>query len=224
MAEKIRVIVAEDFKLLCDDLCEYINEQSDMQVVGAAQSKAEVVKLAESTECDIILMDIEMETACSGIEAAEMILDQSPDQKLIFLTAHETDDMILTAMATGAVDYVVKGRSYDEILNHVRAAYNGKPMMEANIQQKIIHEYSRLRQSEHSLLFFIHNISQLTAAERDLIKLLLQDKSTREIAKIRSVEQVTVKTQIKSLLRKFHCRRTKEIVTLINELNIGHLF
>lgn len=224
MAEKIRVMIAEDFQLLCDDLCESINEQSDMQVVGCAYSKNGILKLADETDCDIILMDIEMETANSGIEAAEIIRDKKPDQKIIFLTAHETDNMIFTAMGTGAVDYIVKGLDYTGVLNHLRAADRGEPMMEANIQQRIIREYSRLRKSENSLLFFINNISQLTSAERQLIRLLLKGKSTRQIAEIRCVEQVTVKTQIKGLLRKFHCRRTKEIIQLIQGLNIAHLF
>jgi DNA-binding NarL/FixJ family response regulator len=195
-----------------------------MTVVGTAHSKEEIVKLSERIDCDIILMDIEMETLYSGIEAAEIIRDEKHDQKIIYLTAHDTDDMILTAMGTGAVDYVVKGQDYEEMARHIRAAYRGEPIMEVNIQQKIIQEYSRLRRSERSLLFFINNIAQLTPAERQLIQLLLKQKSAREIAEIRCVELVTVKTQIKSLLRKFQCRRTKEIVKLINELNIGYLF
>ena len=195
-----------------------------MAVVGIAHSKKEIVQLSDRIECDIILMDIEMETLHSGIEAAEIIRDKKTAPKIIYLTAHDTDDMILTAMGTGAVDYVVKGQDYEEILRHIRAAYRGEPIMEVNIQQKIIREYSRLRRSERSLLFFINNIAQLTPAERQLIQLLLKGKSAREIAEIRCVELVTVKTQIKSLLRKFQCRRTKEIVKLIHELNIGYLF
>ena len=65
---------------------------------------------------------------------------------------------------------------------------------------------------------------KLTAAERELVKLLLQDKKVKEIAAIRCVEVVTVKTQIKGLLHKFGCSRTKEIVQMIRELNISHLF
>lgn len=87
-----------------------------------------------------------------------------------------------------------------------------------------MNEYKRLQRSEQSLLFFINNVSQLTAAERELVRLLLEDKKVKEIAQIRCVEVITVKTQIKSLLRKFGCSRTKEIVTLIRALNLSHLF
>lgn len=220
----IRLMVAEDFQLLREDLCELLDAQPDMTVVGRAATGAEIVALAATEPCDIILMDIEMEQVNAGILAAERIHDSLPDQKIIFLTAHETDNMIITAMGTGAVDYVVKGCSDEQLLSHIRGAAAGRPIMEARIQEKIMREYSRLRRSERSLLFFINNISQLTATERELVKLLLQGKKVAEIAQVRVVEVVTVKTQIKSLLRKFGCSRTKQIVEMIEHLNISHLF
>ena len=97
-------------------------------------------------------------------------------------------------------------------------------MMNSKIQETILREYSRLRRSEQSLLFFINNVSQLTSAERDLVRLLLQDNKVNDIARIRCVEVVTVKTQIKGLLHKFGCSRTKEIVSMIRDLKIEHLF
>lgn len=224
MSEKIKIMVAEDFELLSEDLCDLINAQDDMEVVGVAATGNEIIRLAKENDCDIILMDIEMENIRAGITATEIILESKPKQKIIFLTAHETENMIFTAMDTGAVDYIVKGGSEEELLYHVRSAYKGKPVMEANIQAKIMHEYSRLRRSERSLLFFINNVSQLTKAERELIHWLLQGKKVNEIAKLRCVEPITVKTQIKGLLRKFGCTRTREIVRMIRELNLDYLF
>ena len=92
------------------------------------------------------------------------------------------------------------------------------------VQNLLMKEYTRLRRSERSLLFFITAISQLTTAERELVRLLLEGKKIREIAAARCVEVVTVKTQIKSLLRKFGCTRTREIIDLIQELDVAHLF
>lgn len=96
--------------------------------------------------------------------------------------------------------------------------------MEARIQKMLMSEYSRLRRSEQSLLFFITNVGQLTPVERELVRLLLQNYKVGQIAELRVVELVTVKTQIKSLLKKFNCTRTKEIVNLIHELKLEHLF
>ena len=195
-----------------------------MEVVGEAESGSEIIKLAEKSDYDIILMDIEMEQTNAGILAAEKIRDENPDAGIIFLTAHETKEMIVTAMGAGAVDYVVKGVGDEVLLMHIRNAYEGNPVMQSRVRDTVMQEYARLQRSERSLLFFINCISNLTGAERELVKLLLQGSKVSEIADIRRVENSTVKTQIKSLLRKFGCSRSKEVVSLIEELKIGHLF
>lgn len=219
----IKVAIVEDFELIREDLKELIDSQEDMQVVWAAETGVQAVELAEKEATDIILMDIEMETINAGILAAEKIRDKNSEQKIIFMTAHETNEMIITAMGTGAVDYLVKGEDSEEILSHIRNAFAGRATMNSRIQETIMREYSRLQRSERSLLFFIHNVSQI-AAERELVKLLLEGMKVKEIAQVRCVEMITVKTQIKSLLRKFGCSRTKEIVSMIRDLNLSHLF
>ena len=220
----IRVLVAEDFGLLREDLCETLGQQEDMEVAGSAASGREIESLALSTRFDVVLMDIEMETTTAGIRAAERILEKKPEVKGIFLTAHETENMILTSMGAGAVDYIVKGCDEEELLRRIREAAAGHTVLDERVQNLLMKEYTRLRRSERSLLFFITAISQLTTAERELVRLLLEGKKIREIAATRCVEVVTVKTQIKSLLRKFGCTRTREIIDLIQELDVAHLF
>lgn len=220
----IRILVAEDFDLIREDLCDTLEQQEDMTVVGSAATGEAIQALALEHDFDLILMDIEMETTTAGIRATERILEQKPEAKVLFLTAHETDNMILTSMGAGAVDYIVKGCDDAELFRHIRSAYAGQPLLDGKIQNLLLKEYSRLRTSERSLLFFISTVSQLTAAERELVRLLLEDRKVKEIAAIRCVEVVTVKTQIKSLLHKFGCTRTKEVVNTIRELNVTHLF
>lgn len=224
MDGKIRILIADDFELLREDLSELLSGQPDMEVVGCAASGKEIVELSAQVEYDLILMDIEMESMNAGIAATERIREQKPHANVIFLTAHETREMIVTAMGAGAADYLVKGCPDEELLTHIRCAYEGHPIMQSMIHETIMQEYVRLQRSERSLLFFINNISKLTGTEREMIKLLLQGCKVNEIAKIRCVETSTIKTQIKGLLRKFGCSRTKEIVQIIHELNIEHLF
>jgi len=224
MDKKIRILIADDFELLREDMMELINKQPDMEIVGDASSGREIVELAKTTEFDLILMDIEMEQTNAGILAAEKIKRENPEGDIIFLTAHETKEMIVTAMGVGAVDYLVKGCPEEEVLHHIRCAYEGHPVMESKVHETVMQEYARLRKSEQSLLFFITNLSQLTGAERQMIKLFLQGYKVTEIAEIRCVEYSTVKTQVKSLLRKFGCARTTEIIEMIRNLNIEHLF
>lgn len=218
------LLIADDFDLLRQDLKELLNSQPDLQVVGEASSGAGIVELAKNVKSDLILLDIEMENMSAGIHAAEAIRARDPDRMIIYLTAHDTDRMILTAMGTGAVDYIVKGESDETVLEHIRAAAAGRPLLDAKVQRTVMQEYTRLRSSERSLLFFINNVSQLTGTERELVRLLLQGKKVKEIAAVRCVEVVTVKTQIKGLLHKFGCTRTREIVEMIQQLNISHLF
>lgn len=220
----IRILVAEDFDLIREDLCDTLEQQEDMTVVGNAATGEAILALALERDFDLILMDIEMETTTAGIRATERILERKPEAKVLFLTAHETDNMVLTSMGAGAVDYIVKGCDDAELFRHIRSAYAGQPLLDGRVQNLLLKEYSRLRTSERSLLFFISTVSQLTAAERELVRLLLEDRKVKEIAAIRCVEVVTVKTQIKSLLHKFGCTRTKEVVNTIRELNVTHLF
>lgn len=220
----IRVLIADDFELLREDIRETLSRQPDMEVVGEAASGAELVRLAQQTPFDLALVDIEMETPTAGIKAAEDIIARLPEALIIFLTAHETENMILMSMGAGAVDYIVKGGAEEELLRHIRSACAGEPLLDARVQHTVLKEYSRLRRSERSLLFFINKVSQLTPAERALVRCLLDGHKVREIAELRCVEVVTVKTQMKGLLRKFGCARSKEIVEMIRELNVEHLF
>ena len=213
----MKILLADDFALLREDLCETLGAQPDMEVVGAAESGAQVQEMAQKLDFDVLLIDIEMENTTAGIHAAENILAEKPDAIVIFLTAHETENMILMSMGAGAVDYVVKGCPDEELLEHIRKAYEGEPMLDARVQHMVLKEYSRLRRSEKSLLFFINN-------ERSLVRYLLDGMKVKDIAAARCVEVVTVKTQIKGLLRKFGCTRTKEIVEMIHELGVEHLF
>ena len=222
--EKIRVMIAEDMPLLREDVCDVIGRAGDMEVAGSAASSQEICALARERECDVILMDIEMETMQAGIIAAEAIHQFRPGVKIVFLTAHETEDVILSAMASGAVDYVVKGCEDEALLDHIRRAHTDQTTLEQNVRQIVMREYTRLHQSERSLIFFISNVARLTPAERELVRLLLQGLKVQEIATARCVELVTVKTQIKGLLNKFGCSRTKEIVTMIRQLGLEHLF
>ncbi|MCJ0929855.1 response regulator transcription factor [Virgibacillus halodenitrificans] len=222
--EKIKVIIAEDFALLREDLVETISTQYDMAVMGAAGNGVEILKLADSVEHDIILMDIEMESVYAGIRAAEAIRDKNKEEKIIYLTAHETKEMILTAMGTGAVDYIVKGAPEEKIVSRIRDAYEGKTVLEGRVKELVLQEYKRLQESEKSLLFFVNNLSNLTKTERELIRLLLDNNKVKKIAEIRGVELATIKSQINTLLKKLGASRTKEITKTIKNLNLTHLF
>lgn len=221
---KIKILIAEDIQLLREDLVYIVTHTPDMKVVGAAESGAEIIELAGIIPFDIILMDIEMEHVKAGITATRVIKEHNPEAKVIFLTAHDNQETILSAMGTGAIDYIVKGVADEELVKHIRLAMSGQPLLDHKIQELVMGEYKRLRQSEKSLLFFITNIATLTKAERELVKLLLEGLTVKKIAETRVVEIVTVKSQISRLLKKFDLPRTRDVVKLVRDLKIEHLF
>lgn len=218
----IKLMIADDFDILREDLKE--NLESLGYCVSKCVSSAFDAVNEYNDSIDIVLMDIEMEESDSGIKAAEAILDKYKDAKIIYLTSHDSDEMIMTAFATGAEDFIVKGVSAQEIKEHIDAVYNNKPQLDDRVRNIVMCEYKRLRQSEQNLLYFIKHISSLTPTEKDLIHCFLLDMKVREIASQRNVELSTVKSQIRTLLQKFGCSRSKEIVVIIKGLGLEHLF
>ena len=99
--------------------------------------------------------------------------------------------MILTAMATGAVDYFVKGSQDEWLFEHIRMAYAGNPTMSERTQRVMLQEYSRLRHNETSLLYFVNTLSLLTPTERELVRYLLQGLNARQISEVRVVAPVS---------------------------------
>lgn len=220
----INILIAEDYDLLREELVEMLSSELDIQIVGTAKNSEEIITLAHNVNFDIILMDIEMEIPYAGIYASMEILKYHPTAKIIFLSVHESKEIILNAIGTGAVDYVVKGSSIEEILFHIRSVYNGKSVMMGKVNELLMEEFVRLQRTEKNLLFFVSMISELTKSEKQLVKYLLEGMKVKDIAKARNVEVVTVKTQLTKLLKKFQVNRTKKIVQLIHDLHLEHLF
>ncbi|MDO5725925.1 MAG: response regulator transcription factor [Tissierellia bacterium] len=220
----IKVLIADDFRLLREDLEDILSEYENIEVVGAAESGEEAVKLALEKKPDVCLMDIDMETPTAGIDAAKKIIDELPNTKVIYLTAYEADDIIIDSMGVGAANYLVKDVEDDKLVEKIEQAYLNQNVLEPDINRTLMNEYTRLRYSEQSLLFFINNVGKLTPAEFEIVKMMLEGKTNKEIAKARFVEAVTIKSQVRSILNKFGCSRKREMVEMIKNLKLEYLF
>ena len=220
----IKIILADDNAILKRHIVESVSQEPDMQVVGEASCGKDAFDIAKTTDFDIAVLDIDMETSTAGIVAAGEILAIKPDAKIIFLTVHEDDETVLGAMSAGNVDYVVKSDDMSVIIAHIRSFACGRPMaLEGNVANTVRREFLRLRRTEDNLLYFIKNLSGLTTTEKQLVQLLLQNKTARQIADERTVELTTVKTQISHILKKCHAKRTKELVEAIREKQLEEL-
>ncbi|WP_160497865.1 response regulator transcription factor [Paenibacillus dendrobii] len=219
----IRVIVAEDLDVLREHFCSILSKHEDIFVAGAASSGKMALQLMRTTGGDVVLMDIEMDAKHDGIIHAQHILEEFPETRIVFLTVHEDDETIFSAFETGAVDYVLKTRPEQEIVQRVRSAYEGMSQMHPEIANKIKSEFTRIRKNQENLFQATMILSQLTPSELEIIHLLYNDYKISEIAKQRQVEISTIKSQINVILKKFNKKRSKEVISLLRELNIIHL-
>ena len=218
----MKLMIAEDNGILRKELERELEERGFSVIASVSNGKEAVERY--NKEIDAVLMDIEMEDAMSGVKAAESILSSDPDALIIYLTSHDSDSIIISAMATGAKDFIVKGSDADKIAERIRAASLGLTQLDSRVNTILMGEYRRLRHSEKSLLFFIQHLSSLTPAEKELVSCLLSGMKVKEIAAHRFVEPATVKSQIRTLLHKTGCSRTKELISLINDLSLSNLF
>ncbi len=224
MESKIKVLIAEDVEPIQKRYCTILSRDPLITVGGCARNGYEAVMLAALHRPDVILMDIEMEDREAGIKATREITRQFPEMKVVILTVHEEDELIFSAFQAGATDYLVKNASPDELLHCVKDAYYNRSPIRPMVAEKIRREFQRVKSKEESLLYAIHILSQLTHTEMDILYLLAQGKSRKEICDIRFVELSTVKTQLHSILKKFGKDSVAEVLQLLNSLNIFETF
>jgi DNA-binding NarL/FixJ family response regulator len=216
----IKVLIADDLRPICKRYENYINKNCEMQAVAIAHSGKDAVEQAIAFTPDVILMDIEMETRTAGLDAARQILKQLPQTKIIILTVYEDDEFVFQAFQLGVSDYLLKDASPEEIVSCIRDAYHNCSPIRPVIAEKIRREFKRVKTSEQSFLYCLHIITQMTQTEIDILDLLSQGYSRSQICEIRCVELSTVKTHIKSILKKFDKTSSAEVIALMNELQI----
>ena len=218
--KRIRVLIAEDMESIRKRYERILNATEDMEVVSGVGTGAEAVEQAKRLRPDVILMDIEMESSDAGLCAAREILKERPETKIIILTVYEEDELIFTAFQIGACDYIVKTAGPEEFLTSIRNAYAGQSPLRPELASKILGEFKRVRDNETSFIYAINVVSSLTASEMETLDLLIQGKTRREICRERHVEMSTVKTQIHEILRKFDRSSVKEVIEIIDRLDL----
>lgn len=216
----IRVLVVDDIQPICRRYEKLINQEENMEVVGTAFSGTEALEKARELKPDVVLMDIEMETKTSGLDVAKEILEILPQTKIIILTVYEEDEFVFQAFQLGVTDYLIKNSGKEEIVTCISDAYNGCSPIRPVIAEKVRREFQRVKTSEQSFLYCLHIVAQMTQTEIDILDLLSQGYTRSEICRIRCVELSTVKTQIKSILKKFNKSTTAEVIQQMNDLKI----
>lgn len=220
---KIKVLIVEDMEPIRRRYVKMISDFSDIEVVGDVGTGAEAVNLQKQTLPDVILMDIEMETADAGLRAAQEIFQRDQNVKIIILTVYEEDELIFMAFQMGVCDYILKNAKPEEVIHSIRCAYENNSPLRPELASKILGEFKRVRSCENSFLYAVNIVSSLTTTELEILDLLINHKTRTEICQLRHVEMSTVKSQIHGILKKFGKSSVEEIIDLIDSMKLYNL-
>ena len=217
----ITVIIVDDIKEIRDYLCEILEQEEDrIKVVATASTGFEAVNLVEKLRPNIVLMDIQMETRMAGIDSVEKIHKLYPETKCIMLTIHENDEYLFRAYMVGASDYIVKTKPSNEIIKSIYDVMENNLMLRPEVAQKIISEYKRIQSTHTKMRDALQVMMLISATEYEILKLVYYGYTYKNIAKLRFVEETTVRSQVNHILKKFKKKRMKDVIELLKELNI----
>ncbi|GAA6623511.1 response regulator [Scytonema sp. NUACC26] len=198
--EQIRVLVADDHPVVREGLACIIEDSKDMLVAGVAANGHEAVELFSQYKPDITLMDLRM-PQMEGVEAITLIRQQSANARIIVLTTYDSDEDIYRALRAGAMAYLLKDTSRQELLNTIRAVHAGQKRISPEMALKLV---ERL------------NSPELSAREVEVLRLIVAGKSNSEIGTTLYITEGTVKTHVKTILKKLEASdRTSAATTAL---------
>lgn len=215
--ETIKVFICDDTPEVVRYFSMALEQEKGMEVVGTAYSAAEAYSRIIKAKPHIVLMDIQMETGEAGIELTERLKNVNPDIKVIIITIHQKDDLIFKAYTAGAIDYIQKTATIQEIIRAIREVYNNTLAMRPSVTRTILDEFSRLKKQEESMLLLVNLISTLTNAEMDVLLAFCEGKKRNTIAKERFVEISTINKQVTSILHKTGYKSMKILVKTLEQ-------
>jgi DNA-binding NarL/FixJ family response regulator len=208
-AEPIRVIVVDDHALFRRGLQMVLGSESDIEVVGEASDGAEAVKVAAEMTPDIVLMDVRMPKR-GGIDATAAIKAAVPTTKIIMLTISDEEADLYDAIKAGAMGYLLKEISIEEVASAVRAVYNGQSLISPSMASKLLTEFATMVRKDDARQQV--PTPRLTDREMEVLKLVAKGMNNRDIAKRLFISENTVKNHIRNILEKLQLHSRMEAV------------
>ncbi len=193
----IRLLVVDDHPIVLRGTQALLAEIEDIEVVGLADNGKIAVELSRSLNPDVILMDLIM-PEMDGIESISQIKAEQPDAKILVLTSFITDDKVFPAIKAGALGYLLKDSSPDDLIRAIRQVFRGEPSLHPSIARKILQDLRRSL-SEGEIIQ-----ESLTDREVEVLQMVAKGNDNQEIAEKLVIAEVTVRTHISTILRKLH--------------------
>jgi len=204
--EPVTVVVADDQAAVREGLVLLLGTLPGISVVGQAEDGEAAVETVAATHPQVALMDLNM-PRCDGVEATRRIRADHPGTKVVVLTTYSDDESILGALQAGALGYLTKDATRAEIGRAVLAAAAGQAVLDPAVQQRLLSAAVRAPASQPD-----HDPDELTPRESDVLRLIAEGKSNREIARVLFVSEATVKTHVNRIFAKTGSRdRTQAI-------------
>jgi DNA-binding NarL/FixJ family response regulator len=192
----LSILLVDDHEVVRLGLRSLLDRHPDFEVVAETGSEAEAVDKALEYRPDIVLMDIRL-AGGNGVEACQQITSQLAETKVIMLTSYAEDEMLFAAIRAGASGYVLKQVGGNELIHSIEATARGEATLDPSLTQRVFSEIRRSIQKDEAAAF-----GELTAQEMQVLALIAEGKTNREIASALFLSEGTVRNYVSSILAK----------------------
>lgn len=202
LSTKIRVLLADDHTILRKGVRMLIDSQSDMEVVGEARTGLEAVAEVRKLKPDVVVMDVSMPDL-NGIEATRQICDESAGARVVALSMHRDSVYVREILRAGARGYLLKESEDDDLLKAIRSVHRGEAFLSPAISDAVLVDYRR---------HVTNPVDLLTSREREILALIAEGKTNKEIAVLLNLSVYTVESHRGSVMEKLNLHNTGDIV------------
>lgn len=201
----IRVLIADDHTIVRSGVRLLLEAETDIEVIGEALDGKEAIALVEQLHPNVVLMDIAM-PGVDGLEATKKILSQWPETKILVLTMHRSDEYFFEMIKAGASGYVLKGADTNELIHALRVVAKGEVFLYPSMASKLVKGYLDSLEGNNNAL------SNLSRREQEILRLLADGYTNKEIAEKLVVSPSTVHTHRSNLMNKLNLNSRRDLI------------